>query len=139
MIASLTLILLAQLLGEVIARGSGLPIPGPVLGMALMLGFLVLRDRGPGAVPRLLPPPLVDGTLERTGKGLLANLSLMFVPAGAGIVGRLDVLRAEGAKLAVVLVVSTVAALVATVLSFLAVQRLMGARASTGQPQEPRP
>ncbi|KAB1072673.1 CidA/LrgA family protein [Methylobacterium planeticum] len=136
MIASLTLILLAQLLGEGIARSSGLPVPGPVIGMALMLGFLVLRDRGPRLVPRLLPPPLTDGTLERTGKGLLANLSLMFVPAGAGIVGRLDVLEAQGAKLALVLVVSTAAALLATVLTFLAVQRLIVPPAPPEAPPE---
>jgi holin-like protein len=137
MIASLTLILFAQLLGEMIARSSGLPVPGPVLGMALMLGFLVLRDRGPRLVPRLLPPPLTDGTLERTGKGLLANLSLMFVPAGAGIVGRLDVLEAQGVKLALVLVVSTAAALLATVLTFLAVQRLMAPPAQPAEPSGP--
>ncbi|KAB1072077.1 CidA/LrgA family protein [Methylobacterium soli] len=136
MIASLTLILLAQLLGEGIARACALPVPGPVLGMALMLGFLVLRDRGPRLVPRWLPAPLTDGTLERTGKGLLANLSLMFVPAGAGIVGRLDVLEAQGAKLALVLLVSTAAALLATVLTFLAVQRLMAPPPPGGTPPE---
>ncbi|TXM94475.1 CidA/LrgA family protein [Methylobacterium sp. WL30] len=124
MIASLTLILLAQLLGEVLARSAGLPLPGPVLGMALMLGFLVLRDRRALHLARVLPKPLTDGTLENTARGLLANLSLMFVPAGAGIVGRLDVVQAQGLRLAIVVVVSTVAALVATVLVFLWVARL---------------
>lgn len=125
MIASLTLILLAQLAGEVLARGAGLPVPGPVIGMALLLGFLVLRDRGPRPLLRLMPKPLLDGTLEGTGRGLLANLSLMFVPAGAGIVGRLDVVQAQGLKLALVIVVSTGAALAATVLVFVGVQRLL--------------
>ncbi len=125
MIASLTLILLAQLAGEVLARGAGLPVPGPVIGMALLLGFLVLRDRGPRPILRLMPKPLLDGTLEGTGRGLLANLSLMFVPAGAGIVGRLDVVQAQGLKLALVIVVSTGAALAATVLVFVGVQRLL--------------
>ncbi|MCJ2009225.1 CidA/LrgA family protein [Methylobacterium sp. J-092] len=124
MIASLTLILLAQLLGEVLARSAGLPLPGPVLGMALMLGFLVLRDRRALHLARVLPKPLTDGTLENTARGLLANLSLMFVPAGAGIVGRLDVVQAQGLRLAIVVVVSTAAALVATVLVFLWVARL---------------
>lgn len=124
MIASLTLILLAQLLGEVGARAAGLPVPGPVLGMALMLGFLALRDRARSRAERLLPAPLVDGTLERTGRGLLANLSLMFVPAGAGIVGRLDVVRTQGIGLALVLVASTVVAIAVTALTFLAVSRL---------------
>lgn len=127
MIASLTLILLAQLLGEVLARSAGMPVPGPVLGMALMLGFLVLRDRPGLHLARLLPKPLCDGTLEATARGLLANLSLMFVPAGAGIVGRLDVVEAQGLRLACVVLVSTAAALVATVLIFLWVSRLMAA------------
>lgn len=125
MIVSLTLILLAQLAGEAAARAAGIPVPGPVLGMALMLGFLVIRDRQRAGAERLLPAPLVDGTLERTGKGLLANLSLMFVPAGAGIVGRLDVLRAQGPKLVLVLAASTVVAIAVTALTFLAVSRLV--------------
>jgi holin-like protein len=125
MIASLTLILLAQLAGEALARGAGLPVPGPVIGMALLLGFLVLRDRGPRPLVRLMPQPLRDGTLESTGRGLLANLSLMFVPAGAGIVGRLDVVQAQGLKLALVIVASTGAALAATVLVFVGVQHLL--------------
>ena len=125
MIASLTLILLAQLAGEALARGAGLPVPGPVIGLALLLAFLVLRDRGPRPLLRLMPKPLRDGTLEGTGRGLLANLSLMFVPAGAGIVGRLDVVQAQGLKLALVIVVSTGAALAATVLVFVGVQRLL--------------
>ena len=90
--------------------------------MALLLAVLVLRDRRPGG----LPAPLVDGTLERTGKGLLAHLSLLFVPAGAGVIGRLDVLAAHGVALAVALVVSTALALVATVLTFAYVARRTG-------------
>lgn len=120
MIASLALILLAQLVGEVLARGAGVPIPGPVIGMGLMFGFLLLRDSRIG-LPRILPKPLVDGTLETTARGLLMNLSLMFVPAGVGVVGRLDLLRAQGLKLAIVLVVSTALSLLVTVLVFRAV------------------
>lgn len=128
MIASLAVLLLAQLAGEAIARGFALPVPGPVVGMALMLVFLALRDRRPG----LLPAPLVDGTLEATGRGLLANLSLLFVPAGVGVFGRLDVLEAHGVALALILVVSTLAALVATAVTFLGVSRLVDRRTSGG-------
>jgi putative effector of murein hydrolase LrgA (UPF0299 family) len=123
MILSLTLILLAQLIGEALARATDLPVPGPLIGMALLLLFLVVRDRASRLAPRVLAPPLVDGCLESTGKGLLANLSLMFVPAGAGIVGRLDVLAVHGIALAVVVVVSTVTTLAATALTFVAVSR----------------
>ncbi|POR42036.1 CidA/LrgA family protein [Methylobacterium sp. V23] len=123
MILSLTLILLAQLIGEALARASNLPVPGPLIGMALLLLFLVVRDRASRLAPRVLAPPLVDGRLESTGKGLLANLSLMFVPAGAGIVGRLDVLAVHGIALAVVVLVSTVTTLAATALTFVVVSR----------------
>jgi holin-like protein len=123
MILSLTLILLAQLIGEALARASNLPVPGPLIGMALLLLFLVVRDRASRLAPRVLAPPLVDGRLESTGKGLLANLSLMFVPAGAGIVGRLDVLAVHGVALAVVVLVSTVTTLAATALTFVVVSR----------------
>ena len=127
MIIGLTLILAAQLLGEALARASGLPVPGPVIGMALLLVFLVVRDRYARAAARILPPPLVNGQLEEAGRGLLANLSLMFVPAGAGIVGRLDVLAVHGAALAVIVVVSTVTTLAATALTFVAVSRWLRA------------
>jgi holin-like protein len=120
-IVSLAALLAAQLVGEVLARGLGLPVPGPVIGMALMLGFLGLRDRWRS----LMPPPLVDGTLEGTAKGLLANLSLLFVPAGVGVFGRLDVFRAHGFALAAILLVSTLCALVATAATFLLVSRLV--------------
>lgn len=127
MIVSLAALLVAQLAGEALARGFALPVPGPVIGMALMLVFLGLRDRRPG----LLPSALTDGTLEATGKGLLANLSLLFVPAGVGVFGRLDVFRAHGLALGLILVVSTLCALVATAATFLLVSRLV-ARAGRG-------
>ena len=123
MILCLTLILFAQLVGEALARATDLPVPGPLIGMALLLLFMILRDRASRLAPRVLAPALVDGRLEGTGTGLLANLSLMFVPAGAGIVGRLDVLAVHGVALAMVVVVSTVTTLAATALTFVMVSR----------------
>ena len=45
MIASLSLILLCQLAGEVFVRSLGLPMPGPVIGLMLLLVLLLARDR----------------------------------------------------------------------------------------------
>jgi holin-like protein len=134
MIASLALILLAQLLGEVLARGASVPIPGPVIGMGLMFAFLLVRDNSRLGLPRYLPKPITDGTLESTARGLLMNLSLMFVPAGVGVVGRLDLLRAQGLKLAIVLIVSTALSLLVTVLVFRAVAALVERRGSDREP-----
>lgn len=117
MIGSLAVILGCQLLGEVMARGLGLPVPGPVLGMAVMVGVLWLRDR--------FAPPVLAG-VEPAGRFLLAHLSLLFVPAGVGVVGNLEVLAAEWLALAVALGVSTVLTLVVSVVTFRAVARLMG-------------
>lgn len=120
MIVSLTVILFCQLLGEVVVRGLGWPLPGPVLGMVFLLVFLSLRGRIRKKAPEF------GRTLDSTGKGLLAHLSLLFIPAGVGIVQRLDVLANYGLGLAVALVISTFATLVVTVMTFVLASRLGG-------------
>ena len=120
MIISLTVILLCQLLGEALARGLGWPLPGPVLGMVFLLVLLSLRDRIGMKVPEL------GKTLDSTGKGLLAHLSLLFIPAGVGVVQRLDVFAEHGVGLAIALVLSTLVTLIVTVVTFVVVSRLTG-------------
>ena len=112
MIRHLTVLLLFQLAGEAISRGAGLPLPGPVLGMALLFATML-------AVPRL-------SAIATTAQGLLAHLSLLFVPAGVGVVGQLDRLGADGPGLALAIVGSTAIAIVAGVYTFLAVAKAMG-------------
>lgn len=123
MIASLAVILGCQLLGEVVARGLGLPVPGPVLGMAAMLGVLWLRDR--------YTPPVLAG-VEPAGRFLLSHLSLLFVPAGVGVIGNLDVLAGQWLALAVALSVSTVLTLVVSVVTFRVVARMVEGRGEAG-------
>ena len=45
MIAQLTLLLTCQLVGEVVVRFLGLPLPGPVLGMVLLFMLFAVRGR----------------------------------------------------------------------------------------------
>ena len=120
MIISLTIILLCQLLGEVIARGFGWLVPGPVLGMLILLVVLGLRDAIKERIPQF------GRTLDATGKGLLAHLSLLFIPASVGVVQRLDVLADYGVGLGVAVIVSTFITLVVTVVTFVLVSRLSG-------------
>lgn len=103
MIAALTELLLFQLAGEVVARGLDLPVPGPVLGMLFLLVALGLRG-GPGEA------------LQGTSQGLLQHLSLLFVPAGTGIIVHLHRVADEWLALAVALVASTAATLAVTAL-----------------------
>jgi putative effector of murein hydrolase LrgA (UPF0299 family) len=111
MLPTLGLLLACQLIGEVTVRGIGLSIPGPVLGLALLIVILRLR-------------PALAGDLRPTISVILANLSLLFVPAGVGVIGNLDVLSEDWFALLVVLVLSTLLAMLASVGTFLAVRRL---------------
>lgn len=127
MITSFSVLLICQLAGEVLARTCRLPVPGPVLGMGLLFMVLVWRAR----LSPLLPREVADGTLEGVSTVLLANLALLFVPAGVGVVQRLDVLGQHALGLGVALVVSSVLGMVAAAFAFRAV-------AGRGQGQEDR-
>lgn len=121
MIASLSVILICQLIGEVIVRGLRLPLPGPVIGLALLFALMILRDR----FTALARGPLRDNAVEGTAKGMLAHLSLLFVPAGVGVVQNLDLLAQRGVAIALVLAASVVVTLLVTAGTFLIISRLM--------------
>jgi putative effector of murein hydrolase LrgA (UPF0299 family) len=126
MIANLSLILICQLIGEVIVRGLHLPLPGPVIGLVLLFVALVLRDR----FAVLARGPLRAGAVESTSKGMLAHLSLLFVPAGVGIVQQLDLLAQHGIAIFVILAGSVLVTLLVTAGTFLLTSRLIARRRS---------
>jgi holin-like protein len=121
MIASLSLILLCQLAGEVFVRALALPLPGPVVGLMLLLLLLLARDRF-AVVAR---GPLQSGGVEHASRFLVANLSLLFVPAGVGVVQKLDLVAEHGIAFLGVLAISVVATLLVTVVTFLAASRVL--------------
>ena len=124
MIASLSVILVCQLIGEVLVRGLHLPLPGPVIGMALLFALLILRDQYAG----LARGPFSENAVEGTAKGMLAHLSLLFVPAGVGVVQNLDLLAQRGVAIALVLAASVVVTLLVTAGTFLIINRLLARR-----------
>lgn len=89
-----------QLVGEVVARWLGLPVPGPVLGMVLLFGVLSVRRPGPDS-----------GTL-RVADGLLRHLQLLFVPVTVGIMVHAAAIREQWVPITGGLVLSWVAGLV---------------------------
>ena len=97
----ITLLLLCQLTGEVFILWSALPVPGPVVGMALLFVGLVLW----GGVPQ---------GLGRVVDGLLSHLSLLFVPAGVGVILHIATLREEWVAVSLALVLSTVLTIAVT-------------------------
>ena len=83
MIPALASLLVCQLLGEALVRVLGIPVPGPVVGMAGLLAVLVVR---PAWLAALKPTD-----------NLLQHLSLLFVPAGVGVMLHLQRLGDEAA------------------------------------------
>lgn len=61
-----------QLLGEALVHLLGLPLPGALMGMLLLLGAIAALGRVPEA-------------LERTAVGLLQAMMLLFIPAIVGV------------------------------------------------------
>jgi holin-like protein len=101
----ITLLLVCQLIGEVLARLLDLPLPGPVIGMLVLFAGLLIHGRVP------------EG-LQSVAGGLLNNLSLLFVPAGVGVVTHIGLVAEQWLPLTVALVVSVVATIAVTALVF---------------------
>ncbi|WP_179400946.1 CidA/LrgA family protein [Burkholderia guangdongensis] len=103
MLRALAVLLTFQCLGEGVSYLFGLPVPGPVIGMLLLFGFVLLR-------------PGVADAVEPTALELLRHLSLLFVPAGVGIMTSAARLRGEVIAVGAALVVSTTLAIAVTAL-----------------------
>jgi holin-like protein len=93
LLRGLALLLLLQAAGESLTHAFDLPLPGPVIGLVLLLAALRLE--------------LVRQWVVDAAEGLLAHLSLLFVPVGVGVITHLDVVSAYGLRLLAVVVLST--------------------------------
>lgn len=101
MLRGWAMLLVFQLVGEATTRAIGWAIPGPVVGMALLLVALEVRR-------------VDDEGLRSVSSGLLSHLSLLFVPAGVGVMLHAKRLLAEWPALIVSVLVSTAATLAVT-------------------------
>jgi holin-like protein len=93
-------LVLCQLVGEVIVRTTGLPLPGPVVGMVILFALLQLRR------------PDAHANIFRTSDALLKHLQLLFIPAGVGVITLLGVIGDHPLPLVGALLISWVAGLV---------------------------
>ena len=83
------------------------------LPMALLWALMVLLPR-------------VAEAVMLVGEGILRHLSLLFVPAGVGVVGHLDRLGPQALALGAAILISTALAIAAGALAFTLEARLTG-------------
>ena len=105
MLPAFTLLLIYQTVGEIIAHGLDLPVPGPVIGMLMLFATLVARGQAPDQ-------------LRDTANGLLTHLSLLFVPAGVGVIIHVERIRGEALPILVSLILSTALTIAVTAVVF---------------------
>jgi len=124
MIEALALLLLCQLTGEILSHGLGLPMPGPVIGLLILCALLIAAQN----FGKVAASSITDTPLGRATGGLLQHLSVLFVPAGVGVIDHLHLLKTYGPVLILALFISTVLSLAVTGLTFTAVKGWQSAR-----------
>jgi holin-like protein len=102
LVRGLLVLLLCQLVGEFVVTAVGVPVPGAVVGLVILL--VVLRVRRPTS----------KSSVVRTADGLLSHLQLLFIPAGAGVITYLPLLGRSWLPILGGLVLGWLAALVCT-------------------------
>ncbi len=95
MLFGILALLLAAFAGDLISTFSGLPIPGTVFGILLVLIYLALYKK-------------VPNSLKLVSDGLLKYLALFYVPAGVGLISYLDLLAQDWGKILISLLISSI-------------------------------
>ncbi|MDH5612598.1 MAG: CidA/LrgA family protein [Gammaproteobacteria bacterium] len=108
----ITLLLIYQLVGETSVLLLRIPVPGPVLGMVMLFLTLALRGRS-------------STSLDSASSALLSHLSLLFVPAGVGMMVHFDRIIHEWIPISIALILSTVITMATTAIIMLAASRLL--------------
>jgi len=92
------------LIGEAVVRATGLPLPGGIVGLALLLGLLATRRIS------LL-------SLRRGANWFLAEMLLFFVPAVLAVLNYPQLLGLLGLKILIVILGGTVAVMGVTAMT----------------------
>ncbi|MDD2458068.1 MAG: CidA/LrgA family protein [Eubacteriales bacterium] len=97
----LALLLLFVFLGDFLNRGLGVPLPGNILGLILLLGALLTG---------LVKLDHVEGVAQF----LLSHMTVLFVPAGVGLLAILGVIQGNWLILVLIALVTTILVLALT-------------------------
>jgi holin-like protein len=103
MISGLVQILLCQGAGEIVSHFLLPAIPGPVIGLLILLAVLVMKGS-------------VNDDLDKVSTAFSQHLGLLFVPAAVGVIIFLPQLRANAAAIFTALTTSVVLSIATTAL-----------------------
>ena len=109
MLNSIFIILFFQLIGEVIQKFFELSIPGPVIGLFLLLTILLFSKKSHYKIPIDFKTNLID-----TSENLLNCLPLLFIPVGVGVVMHLSLLEENLVSVMLVVIIGTLLTLALT-------------------------
>lgn len=115
-VLQIALIVFFALLGQALANAFGLPVPGGVIGMALVLALLATRR-------------LRVRNVHRGASWLLGEMLLFFVPAVMSLLDHREFLGMLGVKLLVVILLGTAMVMAGTALTIEICYRWMNRRA----------
>ena len=101
MIRGLAILLIFQSIGEVATRFIHGLIPGPVIGMILLLVFLVAKKN-------------IAPSIAAAADGLLAHLAIFFITAAVGVMLYVSELKSAGAAWLLAIFLSTSASMAIT-------------------------
>lgn len=111
-INGITVLLIYQLVGEVSVLYLKLPVPGPVMGMILLFVTLLIRRKTPES-------------LNTAASTLLSHLSLLFIPAGVGMMVHFERIGNEWLPISLAIILSAAITIVATALIMLGCHYLL--------------
>jgi holin-like protein len=108
MLNSIFTILLFQLIGEFIQKFTEISIPGPVIGLILLLGVLLIRAK------YFKEHPSIENSLVNFSERFLNYLPLLFIPVGVGVVMHLSLLEENLISVISIIVLGTLLTLALT-------------------------
>ena len=103
MLRAIFIIFFYQLLGEALKKFFEMRIPGPVIGLILLLITLIFLKRYKTRAINNLKSDVLN-----TSNYILSYLSLLFVPIGVGVVMHLSYLENNLFKVLIIIFISTI-------------------------------
>jgi holin-like protein len=103
MLRAIFVIFFFQLLGETLKKFFEMRIPGPVIGLILLLMTLIFLKRFKMSAVNNLKTDVIN-----TSNYILSYLSLLFVPIGVGVVMHLSYLENNLFKVLIIVFISTI-------------------------------